>query len=238
MTEPLPIVAVNKFTMLDFPGKIAAILFTSGCNLRCGYCHNPDFVLSSKVKQLNSHLIPFEAIKNFLTERKGFLDGVVISGGEPTLHAGLLPFLKKIREIGLLIKLDTNGYNPEMLKKLFHEKLLDYVAMDLKTDFSQYHRVSPGTDNTKQIEESKQVIMDSGLPYEFRTTVWPEHHTLDLLQTMGEKIQGAQRWALQRFRPDRVLNPEFEKISSFAPLELTKFHEPLKGYVDYLEIRE
>lgn len=156
-----------KFSLIDYPGHVAAVLFTQGCNFRCPYCHNPELVYPEQY----GALVPQEEIKTFLSKRCGQLDGVVITGGEPTLHADLPEFIADIRSYGYKIKLDTNGSNPEMLKKLLADKLVDFVAMDIKAPMSKYSRVAGVPTDTSAIRESIATLKSCGVPHEFRITM-------------------------------------------------------------------
>lgn len=134
--------AIKKSTLLDYPGKIATIVFTPGCNLRCGFCHNPEFVLIEEIEKIRHDFISEEIFFRFLSTRIGFLDGVVICGGEPTIHTDLPEFCRRIKDLGFLVKLDTNGSNPEMLEKLLNQELVDYIAMDIKHTFDKYSEIT------------------------------------------------------------------------------------------------
>ncbi len=155
-----------KFTLIDFPGRPAAVIFTQGCNLRCRYCHNPELVYP----HLFTEPAPTEEIMSFLQRRQGSLDGVVISGGEPTLHDDLPAFISQIKELGYAVKLDTNGTRPEMLQELIDKKLVDYIAMDLKAPLDKYVLITGIETNPEIILKSMDIIRQSGLEYEFRTT--------------------------------------------------------------------
>ena len=155
-----------KFTLIDFPGRPAAVIFTQGCNFRCRYCHNPELVYP----HLFTDPAPTEEIMSFLQRRQGSLDGVVISGGEPTLHDDLPAFIAQIKELGYAVKLDTNGTRPEMLQELIDKKLVDYIAMDLKAPLDKYVLITGIETNPEIILKSMDIIRQSGLEYEFRTT--------------------------------------------------------------------
>ncbi len=155
-----------KFTLIDFPGRPAAVVFTQGCNFRCRYCHNPELVYP----HLFLEPMPEEDLFAFLKRRQGTLEGVVITGGEPTLHEDILDFTAKIKQMGFAIKWDTNGTRPEMLRKAYQRKLLDYVAMDLKAPLEKYSAITGVDFNPEIIKESMKLIKESGVPYQFRTT--------------------------------------------------------------------
>ena len=165
---------MQKLTLLDYPGKVACTVFLSGCNLRCPYCHNPGLVLPD---QINAPGIPESEVFAFLEQRKGKLDGICITGGEPTLQPELPGFLEKLRELGYAIKLDTNGTYPGMLEGLLHDGILDYVAMDIKNSPQRYAETCGGADVLSRVRESVDLLLDSSIEYEFRTTVCKPLHT-------------------------------------------------------------
>ena len=160
---------VEKTSLVDYPEKLTAVVFTIGCNFRCGYCHNPELI---KLKE-DSKILDETDLFVYLEKRKGLLDAVTITGGEPTLQPDLYNFIKKIKNIGYLIKLDTNGTNPEVLEKLLRENLLDYIAMDIKNSIDNYNKVVRNFTDKEKILKSIDLIMKSGLNYEFRTTTLP-----------------------------------------------------------------
>ncbi len=155
-----------KFTLIDFPGRPAAIVFTQGCNFRCRYCHNPELVYP----HLFTPSVPEEEIWSFLKRRQGTLEGVVVSGGEPTLQADLVPFMSRLKEMGYKTKLDTNGSRPEVLRELIDKKLVDFIAMDLKAPFEKYVDITGVEVNSTVLQQSMDLILQSGLEYQFRTT--------------------------------------------------------------------
>lgn len=211
---------IQPFTLLDYPGKVSCIVFTPGCNFRCGFCHNPEFVLPDKIAELRESFIDEEAFFNFLNKRGKLLDGVVITGGEPTLMPDLESFIKKIKDRGLLVKLDTNGNRPEVLKKLVNAGLLDYVAMDVKTSLPEYKNVSGPWVVEKNIEESLNFLKEGKIDYEFRTTLVKELHTKEILDQMIKLIKGAKRFYLQNFRPGVTLLSSFQEYHAFSEEEM------------------
>lgn len=196
---------LNKTTLLDYPGCVAATVFTGGCNFRCPFCQNSVLVLEPSTGDLAGGTISEEEIMSFLKKRKNVLKGVCVTGGEPTLQADLPDFLSRIREIGYRVKLDTNGYQPEVLKELLKEGLLDYVAMDIKNCPDKYTKTA-GMDcadigiNLERINESVELLLSGNIEYEFRTTVVKELHTLDDMVQIGEWIRGARAYFLQKFQ--------------------------------------
>ena len=184
---------IEKLSLVDFDGKIACTLFTGGCNYRCPFCHNSPLIKEQPFLDLNEILA-------YLEKRKKMLDAVVISGGEPTLHKNLPDILKVLKELGYVIKLDTNGTNPKMLKELIEDKLIDYVAMDIKGSLNNYHLIT-GVNNPllDNIKESINVLKKSNIDFEFRTTLVKEYHTLEIINEMKELLKGTKKLYLQKF---------------------------------------
>lgn len=193
--------AFQKFSMLDFPHILSAVVFTQGCNYRCSYCHNPELVYP----ELFSDVISEKSILEFLSLRKGKLEGVVITGGEPTIHDDLGEFLKNIKKTGYKIKLDTNGTNPDMLNEFIRKRLIDYFAMDIKAPLSKYPLVTGMSVPVSSITESIKLIMNSGIDYEFRTTVDKSILTENDIKEISEMIINSDRYFLQKLRiPDKL----------------------------------
>ncbi len=220
---------LEKLTLLDFPDNLAAIIFTQNCNFRCHYCYNPMLVwprtemLSPDGKNIKEDhpLIKEEDLFLFLKERKGKIDGVVISGGEPTLHADLPQFIKKIKDLGYLVKLDTNGTNPLMLANLIEANLIDYIAMDIKASLEKYEETVAVKVNLDNLQKSVKMILSGPVAYEFRSTLVPKLHGEEDIKRMGKLIKGARLWYLQKFKPDAdLINPEFKKLPTFTDQEL------------------
>lgn len=202
---------LQKHSLIDYPGKLCCVLFTSGCNFDCPYCHNPELV-----KGHVPHTPPLKekSIYDFLALRKGFLDGVVISGGEPTLHADISSICRNIHDMGYPVKLDTNGSRPGILKQLLDEGCVDYIAMDIKTDPFAYCPLIAKDCKPESILTSIKLIMESKIPHEFRTTCIDPLVNSVIIERIAKLIQGARLYALQRFQGDRVLHPEFFKNRS------------------------
>ena len=197
---------LQKSSLIDYPGKLSAVIFFSGCNFDCPYCHNPELARGCATCPGD---LTTANICGFLKQRQGFLDGVVFSGGEPTLQNDLADFCKRIKGFGFPVKLDTNGSRPKVLERLIDEQLVDYIAMDLKTDpvlYKSYIKSDCGPD---PILASIRILMASGIDYEFRTTCVKPIVTLETIENMSHLIQGAKLYALQRFRNHDVLHPEF-----------------------------
>ncbi len=204
--------SIQKFSMIDFPGQLSAVIFTQGCNFRCPYCHNPELVDPHKF----SKPIPVEEIFSFLQTRVGKLDGVVITGGEPTLHSDLIDFISKVRLLGFLIKLDTNGSNPEMLKEIIKFNLVDYIAMDYKAPLSKYSDVIRSNINLYDILESVEIIKNSKIKYEFRTTVVEKLLSPWDIHRIQNEIGDAEKYCIQNFVASKTLDESFMKYQSFS----------------------
>lgn len=215
---------IKKSTLLDYPGKVATIVFTAGCNLRCGYCHNSEFVLPEKIQKISHDFISENIFFRFLKTRIGFLDGVVICGGEPTIHADLPDFCRKIQEAGFLVKLDTNGSKPKVLEKLLDEKLVDYIAMDIKYPLDRYEVVSGRKIDINLYRASIEIIRTRLPEYEFRTTVIKGVHTPEDIEHITLAISGAWHYYLQNYRSGNTLDPDF-KGESFSEQELECFRQ-------------
>lgn len=215
----MKIQGLQKLTVLDFPGKVACIIFTAGCSFRCPFCHNATLV------RAEGDNISEEEVLSYLKKRQGILDGVVISGGEPTIQKGLKEFIVKIKELGYAVKLDTNGYQPEVLKELLNEGLLDYVAMDIKNSKGKYGVTTGLQDiDISRIEESVELLKSGNVPYEFRTTVMAELHDAQDIAEVSEWLRGAEKHFIQSFKdsgdilcgsftpPDEAKIAEFKEI--------------------------
>lgn len=222
----------NKTTLLDYPGRVAATVFTGGCNFRCPFCHNGDLVVCPETQPLISE----EEILALLKKRKGILTGVCISGGEPTLQPDLPDFLVKIKRLGYKVKLDTNGYRPDILKALIKDRLIDYVAMDIKSGKDGYSKTCgvPSLDFSR-IEESVHTLMESGPDYEFRTTVVKELHSeADFLQ-IGALIADCHAYFLQSYVDgSQVLHPGFH---AYSKEEMEHFRTLLLPFIPQTELR-
>ena len=222
----------NKTTLLDYPGHLAATIFVGGCNFRCPFCHNASLVLSPN--KMNT--ISEEDIFTTLKKRKGILEGVCITGGEPTIYPGLKNFILKVKDMGYLVKLDSNGSNPEVLKDLVLNKLVDYVAMDVKNSLENY-AISIGIDNfnTNRIKESIDFLLQSNINYEFRTTIVKEHHKLKDIISIGQLLQGGKAYYLQQFKDSGDLISS--GLSAYSKEELQEFRNLLLPYIHNVSIR-
>ncbi len=211
----------EKLTLLDYPGHMACIIFTRGCNFSCSYCQNSSLIKHSSAKGLISE----EEVLDYLTLRKNVLDGIVISGGEPTLQVDLIGFIKRVKELKLKVKLDTNGSNPKLIKRLIDEGLVDYVAMDIKHDLDKYEIVSKCKINKKFIEESIKVLKNSNIDYEFRTTIIKEYHSIKDIEKII-KLVGNSKYYIQNFKlSDDVLD---KSLTSFTEEELKEIQAKFK----------
>jgi len=231
---------LQKLTLLDYPGKIACTVFTVGCNFRCGFCHNPELVNLETESQFggsNSKLISEEYFFEFLEENIGQIDGVCITGGEPTIQGNLMDFIKEIKKRGFFVKLDSNGTNPETLKKLFEEKLVDYVAMDVKGPIEKYQEIVGREIDLEKIKQSVELIKNSGVDYEFRTTIVPGLHVIEDMVRVGEWLNGAKKYYLQQFRAQITLDKKFENVVPFSDEEMMEFKDAVKSYVELCELR-
>jgi pyruvate formate lyase activating enzyme len=234
----MQIAAIQKLTLLDFPGKTACTVFVPGCNFRCGYCHNPELVEPRLIKKTVKNLIPEADFFDFLAKRKGMLDGVCVTGGEPILQKDLPEFLKKIRKRGFLVKLDTNGSQPEMLEKLLRAGLLDYIALDVKSSPEAYEKLVGVKGVAKKIETAKNLIMQSGVSYEFRTTLVRELVDEKEWASILEFVKGAEKFFLQNFEGKRgCLDSEFEKYHGFTKKELDQMCKEAKEFVTKCGVR-
>ena len=223
---------MQSLTLLDFPNKVACILFVRGCNFRCPFCHNATLVCGNA-----ENPFPEADVLAFLQKRQGLLDGVVISGGEPTLYPELIPFLQKVRALGYAIKLDTNGTNPTLLKAIVAEGLVDYVAMDIKNSPAFYSATCgiPKAD-IAAIEESRDFLMNGNTEYEFRTTVVDCLHTKESMNELACWISGAKRYYLQAFKDSgNLLHPE--NLSSFDENQMSELLRIVQNHIPNAKLR-
>lgn len=225
----------QKITLIDFPGKIAATVFTSGCSFRCPSCYSAELVLPEKIKKHPK--ISEKYFFDFLKERKNLLEGICVTGGEPTLNKDLPDFIKKIKKVGYLVKLDTNGSNPEMLERMIDNNLLDYVAMDIKAPKGKYSKVTGLKVDIKKLQKSIDVLKSGKIDYEFRSTIVPTIHKQEDVIEVAKWINGAKRYYLQNFRPEKTIDPKFEKIKPY-PLEyLLGIQKAVAPFFKICEIR-
>lgn len=229
---------IQQFTMLDFPERVACIAFIPGCHFRCKYCHNPEFVLPEKIKEIKCSFVDEEVFFNFLDKRKNVLDGVVVSGGEPTVMRSLPDFIRKIKFLGFQVKLDTNGSNPQMIQELLDEGLLDYIAMDVKTTLKEYSDLAGDKVKPEAVAECIRIVKNSGIEYEFRTTLIKEVHSEKVLQGIAALVVGAKNMYLQLFRPEHTLDPSFESCHAFSVDEMQHIADTIFApRVDHVGVR-
>lgn len=223
---------LQKLSLIDYPGKLAAVVFTQGCNFRCRYCHNPELVLPEEY----CPAIPEEEVTAFLKTRQEYLEGVVVTGGEPTVQEGLISFLDKIKRLGYLIKLDTNGSRPEVLKQLLSLRLVNYVAMDVKASLGRYREIINAPVPVERIKESIRAIIESGIPHEFRTTVVKALHSCrDLLEILP-LVRGARQYNLQRARLDgKILDKSLLAQEPYSDAEFERLREIVSGAMELPE---
>lgn len=228
----MKIFGLIKTTLLDYPDHLAATIFTGGCNFCCPYCHNKDLVISPDT----SSCIGEDEVLSHLKKRANILEGVCITGGEATLQPDLIDFIKKIKDLGLLVKLDTNGTNPELLHNLISQQLVDYVAMDIKHCPSKYSAACGKTDiDISVINKSVDILKAANIDYEFRTTLCSELHNKDDITEIGQWLEGALAYFLQPYREsDQVINPIFTAPSKE---DLCIYREELLKYIKKVEIR-
>jgi len=228
----------QKLTLLDYPGKLATTVFTVGCSFRCPFCHNPELV--------NLRLAHNEESKKnffaFLKKRKGKLEGVCITGGEPTIQPDLLEFIKKIKKLGFLVKLDSNGTRPDVLKKIIDVKLVDFIAMDIKNQPKKYLKTSGvetryAASMLDRIKLSVDLIMQSKIPYEFRTTVVPGLHTEKDFEEIAKWIKGARAYYLQEYRESKILDEKLKKKTKGKKIDLEKIQKKIEKNFGKMGIR-
>jgi len=226
---------LQKLTLIDYPGKLAATVFLIGCDFRCPFCYSSELVLPEKIKK--QPRIPEKEFFNFLKSKQGLLEGVVICGGEPCLNKDLSKFVKKIKKLGYLVKIDTNGSFPEMLRHLIDKKLIDYVALDIKAPKEKYKKVTGGRANVKYIERSVSFLKENKIDYEFRTTLVPFLLEKEDILKIARWISGARKYYLQNFRPEKTLDPKFEKIKPYAQEYLLEIQKAISPFFDICQIR-
>jgi pyruvate formate lyase activating enzyme len=224
---------IQKTSLIDYPGKICTVLFTRGCNFSCGFCHNPELV----VPKLYTKSIPLYQIFNFLKKRKDKIEGITITGGEPTLHSDLPQFISKIKNMKYSIKLDTNGTNPQIIKKLINDQLIDYLAMDIKNSPNKYSLTVQKKINFQNIKKSIEIIKKSPIQYEFRTTIIPRLHDQKSITQIGKLLHLSKNFYLQQFRPSKHINSSFSKIKPYSYKELLLFKKILSKFIKNVSIR-
>ena len=214
---------VQKTSLIDYPDRVASVLFTAGCNLRCPYCHNGELV--------HGYTGPFleaDEVLESLVERKRFVDSVVLSGGEPTIQSDLPDFLAKLKEQGFNVKLDSNGFNPETLEACI--PYLDYIAMDIKTSPELYP--SLGAEDIEPLKRSIKLIMESGVDYEFRCTSVPGFIEAETIKEIGELVKEAKRFVFQQFRPEKTLDPKYNDVKPHPDEYIKELSKIMQNYIE------
>ncbi|MGD0275097.1 MAG: anaerobic ribonucleoside-triphosphate reductase activating protein [Syntrophales bacterium] len=229
----MKISGLQKVSLIDYPGKICAVVFTQGCNFRCPYCHNPELVDPERFRACMAE----EGIFSFLERRRKKLDGVTITGGEPTLQPDLENFCKHVRNLGYPVKLDTNGSHPGILMNLLDKKLIDYIAMDIKGPLNLYDSITNTKANTADIRKSIALVMESDLPYEFRTTLVASLLSEEDIIRISPLIKGARRFVLQRFQLSKCLDPHLMGNKNFDENDLEKIKGHFSQIVDQVLLR-
>ena len=214
---------LQKISLIDYPKKVASVLYTPGCNLRCPFCHNWRIAVDPKPPFLQE-----AAALEILESRKKYVDAVVVTGGEPTMHKELPKFLAKLKVQGFMVKLDTNGFYPEVLEECLAS--VDYVALDVKTSIDKYKRL--GAKDTAGLMRTVEILKTGKVPYEFRTTVVPELVTAEDIIRMGEFVKGVKTYAFQQFVPQDTLDKRFETLKPYAPEIIAEFAETMKKYAE------
>lgn len=225
--------AIQKTTLVDYPGKISALIFTQGCNFRCPYCHNPELVDPRRF----TPPVPEEEVLGFLAKRQGLLDGLVITGGEPLLNPDARAFMARVKAMGFQIKLDTNGSFPAALAEILKANLVDYIAMDIKAPLEKYPTVAGAQVDTEAIQESIRLIRHAGVPCEFRTTLARSLLKPEDILAVGRLIAGAPRYVLQRFAPSKHVDPSFIAEKSFTDEEIAALLPVLTPLVEECLVR-
>ena len=220
-------------SLLDFPGRISSLVFWGGCNLTCPFCHNPPLVLEP---DNYPDLDPVDLLAD-LADRKSFIDGVVVSGGEPTLHSDLLPFLEEVKALGLLVKLDTNGLAPQYIAELLDKELLDYLAIDLKTSPDRYPELHTGAVSPEKLIETLRLCATASVELEYRTTCVPGWVDDGVILELGEMIKGAPLWALQQYHPEHALCEQAREQAPYADEKVRSFAEIAENYAQRVIVR-
>jgi len=225
----------QKLTLIDYPGRIAATVFLTGCNFRCPFCYSSELVLPEKIK--NQPKISEKEFFNHLKERKELIEGIVLCGGEPTISKGLTPLIKKIKKMGFSVKLDTNGSDPKLLKTLIDKKLVDYIAMDIKGPKERYNNFSGTKADVKKIQKSIDILKEGKVDSEFRSTIVPTFHKREDVIEMAKWIRGAKRYYLQNFRSEKTIDPKFEKIKPYPQEYLLEIQKAISPFFEICQVR-
>lgn len=224
---------LQRLSLIDYPGKLCATIFTAGCNFRCPYCYNEDIVLDYPAMPK----IPEDKIIEFLHPRLGFLDGVCVTGGEPTIHRELPKFLGRLKSIGSLVKLDTNGSRPKALAYVMEKGLVNYIALDVKVPLGRYEETVRYRVKPEGLKETIKLIRRSGIDHEFRTTVVPGLLNGDDLEEIAMTLAGSKRYVLQQFRPGKTLCPDFKDVKPYSEAEMRQFRDRVAPYFAETRLR-
>ncbi len=233
----MQIASYQKLTLIDYPGKIATTVFTVGCNFRCPFCHNPELVYPPVQTSASNYNVEKDFF-SFLEKRKKTLEGICITGGEPTIQVDIIEFIKKIKKLGYLVKLDSNGTRPDVLKKLIDLKIVDYFAMDIKNQPKKYNQTVGAEIDIERIKLSVDLIMKSGIQYEFRTTAVPGLHTEKDFLEIAQWIKNAQAYYLQEYRARTILDPSLKEKNKGQSLDLDKIKKSIQKNFKKIEIRK
>lgn len=225
----MKIIGLHKVSLIDFPGRISSVIFLGGCNMRCPYCHNSDALSEESPSEISE-----QDFFQYLKERKSLIDGVCITGGEPTLHKELPEFIRSIRGLGFKVKLDTNGSNPKMLQDLIEKRLVDFISMDIKNVFEKYEGTTNSKVDIKMIKESIKIIISSKVEHEFRTTVLPKFHDKeDIVRIAKDYLKGAKKYVLQQFMPsEKMLDKSLLSEKRFSEKDLKTLKEECNKYTN------
>jgi len=226
-------VGLQRLSLIDYPGKLCATIFTAGCNFRCPYCYNEDIVLDYPAMPK----MPEDKIIEFLHPRLGFLDGVCVTGGEPTIHRELPKFLGRLKSIGSLVKLDTNGSRPKALAYVMEKGLVNYIALDVKVPLDRYEETVRYRVKPEGLKETIKLIRRSGVDHEFRTTVVPGLLDGDDLEEIAMTLAGSKRYVLQQFRPGKTLCPDFKDVKPYSEAEMRQFRDRVAPYFAETKLR-
>lgn len=227
----------QKLTLIDYPGKLATTVFTAGCSFRCPFCHNPELVRLETYSLKRTDNKKEQEFFEFLKKRQGKLEGVCITGGEPTIQPDIIEFIKKIKDLGYLVKLDSNGSRPEIIERVLKENLADFIAMDIKNSPKKYVETTGGSADWEKIKKSVDFIINSSVDYEFRTTVVPGIHNEDDFWEIADWIGGAKAYWLQEYRETKILDPNLKNTTAGKKINLEKIKEAIKNKFGLVGIR-
>lgn len=224
---------IRGTSLIDYPGKVAAVIYTGGCNFRCPFCQNKALVFNRNLPSISQ-----DEVLEYLKHRKGFIDGVVITGGEPTIHSHLPKLLDRIKSLGLAIKLDTNGYTSKMLREILAQNLVDYIAMDIKTSMAKYEQAVGKEINPERLLESISLIKSSTIDSEFRTTCVPYLVEEEDIKQIARLLEGAKHYTLQQFRDGDTLDPFYKNVPPYPKEKLVKFQHLAQKYIGSVRLLE